>query len=133
MTVASQEEHIEKALALRAARKRKKPKFRRQEWFRYKRLGSCWRAPRGLHSKLRKGLKYRIKKPSIGYGAPRAAKYRHPSGFYERLVHRPEDLEGIDPKVYVVRIAHSVGMKKRAAIVAKAEQLGIRVLNAGGV
>ena len=27
----------------------KRPKFRRQNWFRYKRLGEKWRRPRGIH------------------------------------------------------------------------------------
>ena len=51
-------------LKVRERKKRKRPKFRRQEWFRYKKLGDSWRKPRGLHSKMRKGLKYRPKKAS---------------------------------------------------------------------
>ncbi|MCD6106274.1 MAG: 50S ribosomal protein L32e, partial [Thermoplasmata archaeon] len=41
-------------LELRNRLNRKRPEFRRQEWFRYKRLGEKWRRPRGLHSKMRK-------------------------------------------------------------------------------
>ncbi|MEM0150582.1 MAG: eL32 family ribosomal protein, partial [Thermoplasmata archaeon] len=37
-------------LKLKLARKR--PLFRRQEWFRYKKLGEAWRRPKGKHSKM---------------------------------------------------------------------------------
>ena len=46
---------------------KKRPKFKRQEWYTYKRLGDSWRRPRGLHSKMRKHLKYRPNVVSIGY------------------------------------------------------------------
>ena len=53
----------------------------------------------------------------------------HPSGFREKLVHNVKDLEGVDPTKEAIRIAHTVGKKKRMEIIAKADELGIRVLN----
>ncbi len=53
----------------------------------------------------------------------------HSSGFEEVLVHRPQDLEGMDPKTQAARMAHTVGMKKRLAIQERADELEIRVLN----
>jgi hypothetical protein len=47
------------------------------------------------------------------------------------LVRRPEDLEHIDPKTTVVRIAHTVGENKRIRIVDQAKQKNLRVLNPG--
>ena len=72
---------------------------------------------------------YRVNVVSIGYGAPAEARNLHPSGFKEVMVYNPTDLEKIDPKVQAARIGHSVGTRKRVAIEAKAEELGIRVLN----
>ena len=37
---------IKKQLRFRSDSKKKKPHFKRQEWFRYKRLGDSWRKPR---------------------------------------------------------------------------------------
>jgi large subunit ribosomal protein L32e len=44
-------------------------------------------------------------------------------------VHRPEDISGIDPSIEAIRIASSVGNRKREHIEDMAEDNGIRVLN----
>jgi len=116
-------------LKVRERQKRKRPGFRRQEWFRYKKLGKSWRKPRGLHSKARKGLKYRPKMVSIGYRSPRKARGLHPSGFREALIHNVRELEVLDPKIQAARIGHSVGTRKRVEIEARADEIGIRILN----
>jgi large subunit ribosomal protein L32e len=116
-------------LKLREKQKRKRPAFRRQEWFRYKKLGKSWRKPRGLHSKMRKGLKYRPKMVSVGYRSPRKARGLHPSGFRDALIHNVKELEVLDPKTQAARIGHSVGTRKRVEIEARADEIGIRILN----
>ena len=123
-------EEEERLLKLREELKRKKPKFRRQEWHRYKRLGEKWRRPRGRHSKMRRKLKSKPKMPNPGYGSPKKVRGLHPSGYEEVLVYNPKDLEKIDPKRQAARIASRVGKRKRQEILKKAEELGIVVLNA---
>ncbi len=120
------------ALELRNEKSRKRPAFRRQEWFRYKKLGgknAGWRRPTGMHSKQRMHLKYRPNVVSIGYRGPAAARGLHPSGFEEVLVHRPEDLDGVDPKTQAARVGGTVGGRKAEMIEKQADKLGIRVLN----
>ena len=118
------------ALAARAAQKKAQPAFRRQEWCRSKRLAKTgWRTPKGLQSSQRLNRKYRSPMARVGYGKIAAARDLHPSGFREVLVHRAEDLEGMDPKVEAARIAKTVGNRKRVNIHDKADELGIRVLN----
>jgi large subunit ribosomal protein L32e len=106
-----------------------RPNFRRQEWFRYSRLGESWRKPRGLHSKMRRGFGYRVNLVSTGYRGPKAVRGFHPSGFQEVMVHRVEDLEELDPKKQAARIGHSVGSRKREEIEKVADEKGIRILN----
>ena len=118
-------------LGERRRRKNQQPTFRRQEWFRYKRLGDSYRKPRGLQSKMRKNLKYRSPMARIGYGTNKEVRGLHPSGFEEVLVYNPKDLEGLDPKKQAARIGHQVGTRKRIAIEDKADELGIRILNRG--
>ena len=118
-------------LSVRRQRKQRKPKFRRQEWFRYKRLGKSWRRPKGLHSKMRLHRKYRPNVVRIGYGSPKTVRGLHPSGFKDILVYNVNDLKDIDPTTEAARIGHSVGTKKRIELEKKAEELGIRVLNKG--
>jgi large subunit ribosomal protein L32e len=117
------------ALAKRAVISGRRPAFKRQEWFRYSKLGEKWRKPKGIHSKMKRRLKRRQPLVDIGFRGPVAARALHPSGFEEVLVHNVDGLDGIDPKVQAVRIGGTVGTKKRIAIEDRADELGIRVLN----
>lgn len=108
---------------------RKKPKFRRWMSHSLKRIKPNWRRPQGMHSKVRRREKGKIKMPSPGYGAPRELRYLHPSGFKEVLVSNFNDLQKIDPKTEAARIAHTIGKKKRKEILKKIEELKIKVLN----
>ncbi|MBQ8180199.1 MAG: 50S ribosomal protein L32e [Candidatus Methanomethylophilaceae archaeon] len=117
------------ALAKRAIISGRRPAFKRQEWFRYSKLGEMWRKPKGIHSKMRRHEKRRSPMVDIGFRGPAAARDLHPSGFEEVLVYNVDGLEGIDPKKQAVRIGGTVGTKKRMAIEDRADELGIRVLN----
>lgn len=116
-------------LRLRAAKAAERPRFLRQEWFRYTRLGEVWRKPQGGQSKLRRHVGYRWNLPSAGYRGPREVRGLHPSGFQEVLVHNVQELEGIDPGRQAVRIAHGVGARKRELIEKACDEREIRVLN----
>jgi large subunit ribosomal protein L32e len=107
----------------------KKPKFRRQESWRYKRVTDRWRRPHGIDSKMRKKVKGWPASPTTGYRSPKKTRGLHPSGFVETRVHSVEDLDGIDPELQAIRIARTVGGRKRVEIMALAEQKGIHVLN----
>jgi len=117
------------ALAVRAMISGRRPAFKRQEWFRYSKLGEKWRKPKGIHSKMKRRLKRRAPMVDIGFRGPASVRGLHPSGFEEVLVHNVDGLENIDPKVQAVRIGGTVGTKKRIAIEDRAAELGIRVLN----
>jgi len=124
-----EEPATEQALALRQRQKSKKPRFRRQESWRYKRVSDVWRKPDGVDSKMRKKVRGWPKSVKIGYGGPRAAKGLHPSGYAEVLVRTLDDLNKVDPKTQAIRIAHTVGMKKRAEISLRAGEKGVHILN----
>ena len=117
------------ALAKRAMISGRRPAFKRQEWFRYSKLGEKWRKPKGIHSKMKRQLKRRPPMVDVGFRGPVAARDLHPSGFEEVLVYNVDGLEGIDPKKQAVRIGGTVGTKQRMAIEDRADELGIRVLN----
>lgn len=117
------------ALAVRAIISGRRPAFKRQEWFRYSKLGECWRRPKGIHSKMKRNLKRRPPVVDIGFRGPVAARDLHPSGFEEVIVFNVDGLENIDPKKQAVRIGGTVGTRKRILIQERAEELGVRVLN----
>jgi large subunit ribosomal protein L32e len=64
-----------------------------------------------------------------GFRSPTASRDLHPSGFEEVRVHNTDDLDGVDAAVQAVRIASSVGARKRELIEDEAEEREIRVLN----
>jgi len=116
-------------LAKRNRMSHRRPAFKRQNWFRYKRLGDKWRRPRGIHSKMRRHFKYRIPVAQSGFGGPASVRGLHPSGFEEVRINNLKEIDNVDPKTQAIRIASTVGDKKREIIVSKADELGIRVLN----
>ena len=119
----------QKALALRKRHKGKKPFFRHQESWRYKRVSEAWHKPDGTESKMRKKKKGWPKLVEIGYRGPRVSRKLHPSGYVEVLVNTLDDLDKVDPATQAVRIAHGVGMRKRADISLHAEEKSIHILN----
>ncbi len=119
----------EKALKLRERVKKKKPAFVRQESWRYIRLKKNWRKPKGIDNKMRKKVKGWPANVSVGYRGPKIARGLHPSGYKEALVYNVAELKKIDPKTQAIRIAHTVGKRKRARILVEARKKKITILN----
>lgn len=119
-------------LAVRRTQKGKKPEFRRQESWRYKRVHSSWRRPKGVDSKMRLKLGGRPKSVEIGYGSPSQIRGRNGSGRDEVLVYNADGLSKVSTS-QVVRIGHVVGKRKRIGILEKAKTLGLYVVNPGSV
>ncbi|WNY26400.1 50S ribosomal protein L32e [Methanolapillus ohkumae] len=116
---------------VRKVQKARKPGFSRQCYHKFKRLDTRWRRPRGVQSKQRAGIYGKGAMATVGYGSPVLIKGLHPSGFDEVLVNNADDLVMVDPEFEAIRIAAGVGGKKKAVIVAKAAEFGIKVLNPG--
>lgn len=124
-----EQQNKETLVATREKEKKKKPKFRRQESWRYRRLKERWRRPRGLDNKVRRKVKGWPSAPNSGYRGPRPSRGLHPSGLKEVRVFNVDDLDEVDPNLEAVRIAHTVGGRKRIEIITRAKEMGVRVLN----
>lgn len=116
-------------LKLRQQVKKHKPNFVRQESWRYKRVKENWRKPKGIDSHMRKQIKGWPKLVKVGYRGPKMARYLHPSGYNDILVHNVNELSKLDHKKDAARIASGVGKRKRKEIIEKAKSLKIKVLN----
>lgn len=108
----------------------KKKEFKRQNSSRYKRSKKSWRKPKGGDSKMRKDKKGRPALVKVGYKKSESERGVHPSGFREVLVSNPQEVEDVDPETQAIRIASSVGKRKRELILDEAAEHNIKVLNA---
>ena len=107
------------------------PEFVRPESWRYVRLQTNWRKPKGIdHHQRKQKSRGRPGLVKVGYGGPKEARGLHPSGFTDNLIHNLSDLEKLDPKKDGIRFGHSVGTRKRKEIVAKAIENKFKIFNA---
>ena len=118
-------------LAKRTEVKGKNPEFVRPESWRYDRLKTNWRKPKGIDNHQRKQKsRGRPGLVKVGYGGPKDTRGLHPSGYTDNLVYRIDDLENLNPKTDGVRLGHSVGTKKRKEIIVKAIERKFKIFNA---
>jgi large subunit ribosomal protein L32e len=118
-------------LAKRQEVKEHNPDFARPESWRYVRLQTNWRKPKGIdHHQRKQKSRGRPGLVKVGYGGPKESRGLHPSGFTDNLVHNLNDLAKLDPKKDGVRFGHGVGTKKRKEIVAKAIEGKYKIFNA---
>ncbi|MHA1683384.1 MAG: 50S ribosomal protein L32e [Promethearchaeota archaeon] len=107
--------------------------FRRGESWRYNRLRTTWRKPRGIEQKMRirhRGTKGGLpKSPTVGYRTPREIRGLHPSGYEQVVVHCVGDLKDLKPKNQAVMIASKVGRKKRISLKDEIISRGFKLLN----
>ncbi|NPA38684.1 MAG: 50S ribosomal protein L32e [Candidatus Nanohaloarchaeota archaeon] len=123
--------NLKELVKLRKELKKRIPTFKRVNASRYEsKLGDKWRKQRGRHNKIRRGIKGAGSKVSVGYGTQKDARHLHPAGYEEIKVESLKDLDKVkDTNTQAVRIASSVGLKKRLEILREAKKRGIYVLN----
>ncbi|MGD9381466.1 MAG: 50S ribosomal protein L32e [Candidatus Thorarchaeota archaeon] len=121
----------QRLLRIAKAKRKKQPKFRHEQAHRWTRVSNSWRKVRGIDSATREKRKGRIAMVSAGYRKPKAIRGMHPSRYIEVYVHRPADIEGLDPDIHAIRIGSTVGLRKRQEIIQRADAMLLRVLNPG--
>ncbi|KAH9597630.1 Ribosomal protein L32e [Trypanosoma melophagium] len=111
--------------------KKRTKKFTRHKCEAFPQLSSSWRKPRGEDSPVRRRYKGQKAMPNKGYGSDRQTKYITPSGFKNFPVNNVQDLYMLlmQNRKYAGVISHTVGAKLRKAIVRKAHELDVRLIN----
>jgi len=119
-------------MRVRHTLKENKHSFVRFESWRYKKLSkSGWKKQRGIDNKTRRKTKTGVKSPHPGYRGPKDIRGIHPSGLRDVLVTNVEELEGLNPKFQGVRIATKLGIRKKMALIEKAQEKGFHIFNTG--
>jgi large subunit ribosomal protein L32e len=115
-------------MAEKEIKRKKNPKFLRQDSYKKKRLGKSWRKPRGWDSKLRKRMQRQvIVQP--GYGSPASIKGFHISGLEIIHVKTIDDVKRMNPKVHGAIISGKLGTRKRLEIMTELVKSKITILN----
>ena len=109
----------------------KRPRFVRQESWRYDRLAQNWRKPKGKDNKMRRQLSGVPRIVKVGYRGPKDARSLHPSGYTDNIVYNVNDLYKLNPNKDAARLAHTVGARKRKQIISQATNMHIKILNPG--
>eukprot|EP01061_Rhynchopus_euleeides_P013089 TRINITY_DN22962_c0_g1_i3.p2 TRINITY_DN22962_c0_g1~~TRINITY_DN22962_c0_g1_i3.p2 ORF type:complete len:130 (+),score=49.18 TRINITY_DN22962_c0_g1_i3:65-454(+) len=111
--------------------KKKTTRFNRHHSDRHVRVGVSWRKPKGIDSVVRRRWRGQIKMANIGFGNAKVTRNVHPDGLRHFNVHNEKDLELLLMRntTHAAVIAHSVGKKVRVAIINRARELDIRVVN----
>ena len=125
--------NIAEMLSLRKLLTKNRPKFLRQESWRYKRLGPSWRRPRGIDSKMRLEHRGWPKLVKDGNHTPKLVRGLHPSGFNDIVVHNEKELNLLDPSRVAARLSSSLGARKREILIKLAKSKGLKVLNPNGL
>lgn len=107
----------------------RRPKFVRQESWRYKRLKKSWRKPKGIDNKMLEKRKGYPSMVNIGYRGPKAVRGLHPSGYQVVHVANIYELDEVDKETEAIIIKHTVGARKRQAILDTASDLGLKIIN----
>ncbi|EGF76989.1 hypothetical protein BATDEDRAFT_92154 [Batrachochytrium dendrobatidis JAM81] len=113
--------------------KKRTKKFSRHQSDRYKKIDASWRKPKGIDNRVRRRFKGQIAMPKIGYGSNAKTRHVMPNGFKKFLINNVQDLELLlmHNRVFAAEVAHGVSCRKRALIVERAQQLDIKLTNAG--
>jgi large subunit ribosomal protein L32e len=109
--------------------KAKKPRFVRQDEFRFTRLKAKWRKPRGIHSKLRRRKAGKRAVVKTGYKTPRDLQGCNTQGLKLVVVATIKEIEALDKSKHSAIIARAVGKRKRVELLTAAEKNGVQVYN----
>jgi large subunit ribosomal protein L32e len=122
---------LRRLMRVRVLMERREPRWMRMDEWRFLRVAhrESWRRPKGDDNKIRLEIKGYPKRVKVGYGKPRLVRNLHPTGFKLVIVHRPEDVDKVDPTKEAIVIGRTVGLRKRVEIVRRAIERGVRVIN----
>lgn len=123
---------VKELLSLKKKIKARLPAFKHPDWQKRKEVGTRWRRPRGLHSKMRHGVHGRPASVNPGYRTPAEIRGFTSSGLLPVLAYTLSDLSKVDAKKNGVIIG-SIGDKAKVVLLQACKEKGFNVLNVKNV
>ena len=131
--MSTNDNNIPRLARVRRNKQRKNPTFKSTNSWRYKRVNSRWKRPRGIDNKMKEAKKGWPTTVKIGYRTPRILRGLHVDGKdnvrEEYVVHNMSDLELVLPHKHVVRLASNVGRRKKEELLQQARSWGLKIIN----
>ena len=114
--------------------KKKAGKFIRFQSDRFMRVPSSWRKVHGIDCAMRRRFRGTAPLVSVGYGSNKKTRHTLPGGFRKMTVHNEREMEALlmHNGTFAAELAHNLSIPKRKTLLARAEQLNIKVLNPDG-
>jgi large subunit ribosomal protein L32e len=117
-----------KLLQIKLEKNKRRPKFIRQDYHHRKKVQKdSWRAPKGVHSKMREHRKSRRPLVAVGYRNPVLARGLHKSGAKFAYVSNVLEMQNVNPKESVVVVNGKLGARKKYLLLKKALEKSIPV------
>ncbi|KJE95994.1 ribosomal protein L32 [Capsaspora owczarzaki ATCC 30864] len=112
--------------------KKRTKRFIRHQSDKYACVAQSWRKPKGIDNVVRRRMHGTYVMPKIGYRNNHKTRHLLPDGFRKFTVANLKELEVLllHNRTFAAEIAHNVSSRNRKAIVERAAQLNIKVLNA---
>jgi len=119
---------------LRTVHNKKKPKtFSRQDSHKKKGVGTRWRKPRGLHSKMRLEKRGYNKIVKVGYKSPVSVRDRDKKGKEISFIKSVSELKNCNKDNQSIIIDGKLGWKKKKTLLDEAVKGGFTILNASDI
>jgi large subunit ribosomal protein L32e len=122
---------MKKLLEIKKIKKAQKPRFLRRNFMKNKRsrVNDAWRAPRGLHNKLRRRRRGVGQWVMPGYKMPCAVRGLTVQGLEPVVVENVAQVSALDASKHSAILKGSAGKKNRIAMVTEALKKKISILN----
>lgn len=122
---------LDKLVEIKKRFKKRKPVFLKHLWWKKPMFKNDpkWRRPKGIDNKMRLKLKGYPPLVEVGYRSPRVVRGIHPSGLKPVTVSSSKDLDRLDPRVHLLYLDSSMGLKKRLELVKIALERGFKIAN----
>ena len=112
---------------LRHKLKKKKPKFKRKNFGKVKRVQDAWRKPVGIDYKHQTKAKPRL--PRAGYSTPKGVRGLNPTGYVEVQVRNLQDVLQIESNTQAAVVSSRIGTKKLREIYELCDKNSVIILN----